>query len=145
MKVTQVAQLLNDTVKEDLGLESVINEDLSNVVDFGHKVFDMSEANLDNFCKALIARIGRTIFVNRKYDGNTLGLYRDSFEYGAVLQKITLDELFERSDIISLHCPLTEDTYHLIDEKTIERYQARRSGEVKLPRCESEKHGSHGL
>lgn len=98
MKVTQVAQLLNDTVKEDLGLQAVINEDLSNVVDFGHEVFDVSEGNLDNFCKSLIARIGRTIFVNRKYDGNTLGLYRDSFEYGAVLQKITLDELFESED-----------------------------------------------
>lgn len=98
MKVTQVAALLNDTVREDLGLESVINEDLSNVVDFGHEVFDVSEANKDNFCKALIARIGRTIFVNRTYEGNTLGLYRDSFEYGAVLQKITLDSLFESEE-----------------------------------------------
>ena len=34
---------------------------------------------------------------------------------------VTLDELFEKSDIISLHCPLTEETYHLIDEKSIEK------------------------
>lgn len=34
---------------------------------------------------------------------------------------VTLDELLERSDIISLHCPLTDDTYHLIDEGAIER------------------------
>ena len=27
---------------------------------------------------------------------------------------VTLDELFEKSDVISLHCPLTADTYHLI-------------------------------
>ena len=32
-----------------------------------------------------------------------------------------LDELFESSDIISLHCPLTEETYHLIDENAIEK------------------------
>lgn len=32
-----------------------------------------------------------------------------------------LDELMEKSDIISLHCPLTEDTYHLIDEKSLEK------------------------
>lgn len=95
MKVTQVAALLNDTVKEDLGLEAVINEDLSNVVDFGHEVFDVSEANKDSFCKSLISRIGRTIFVNRAYDGNTMALYRDSFEYGAVLQKITLNTIPE--------------------------------------------------
>ena len=31
----------------------------------------------------------------------------------------TLDELFEKSDIISLHCPLSEDTYHIINEETL--------------------------
>lgn len=28
---------------------------------------------------------------------------------------VPLDELLRRSDVISLHCPLTEETYHLID------------------------------
>lgn len=32
-----------------------------------------------------------------------------------------LGELFERSDVISLHCPLTEETYHLIDKRALER------------------------
>lgn len=32
---------------------------------------------------------------------------------------VTTDELFEGSDIISLHCPLTEDTYHVINEATL--------------------------
>lgn len=32
---------------------------------------------------------------------------------------VTLDELFENSDIISLHCPLTEESYHIIDQKAI--------------------------
>lgn len=30
-----------------------------------------------------------------------------------------IDRLFEESDVISLHCPLTEETYHLIDEKSL--------------------------
>ncbi|MDD3382669.1 MAG: 2-hydroxyacid dehydrogenase [Bacilli bacterium] len=34
---------------------------------------------------------------------------------------VTLDELFSKSDVISLHCPLTEDTYHLIDKTNIEK------------------------
>lgn len=32
---------------------------------------------------------------------------------------VDIDTLFERSDIISLHCPLTEDTYHIIDEDSL--------------------------
>ncbi len=32
---------------------------------------------------------------------------------------VELSELLANSDIISLHCPLTEDNYHLINEKTI--------------------------
>lgn len=32
-----------------------------------------------------------------------------------------LDELLERSDIVTLHVPLTKETYHLINEQRIER------------------------
>lgn len=35
------------------------------------------------------------------------------------VEYVTLGELFEKSDIISLHCPLTKDTYHIIDNKSI--------------------------
>ncbi|MCR4923437.1 MAG: 2-hydroxyacid dehydrogenase [Lachnospiraceae bacterium] len=34
---------------------------------------------------------------------------------------VELNELFEKSDIISLHCPLTEETYHVIDEASIKK------------------------
>ena len=32
---------------------------------------------------------------------------------------VELDELFHRSDVISFHCPLTEDTYHIVSSETI--------------------------
>ena len=32
-----------------------------------------------------------------------------------------LDTLFRKSDILSLHCPLTDETYHLIGESAIEK------------------------
>ena len=34
---------------------------------------------------------------------------------------VSLGELFEKSDVISLHCPLTEETAHIINEKSIEK------------------------
>jgi D-lactate dehydrogenase len=37
------------------------------------------------------------------------------------IKYVTLDELFDRSDIISLHCPLTDETRHMIDAAAIER------------------------
>lgn len=39
------------------------------------------------------------------------------------IEYVSLDELFEKSNIISLHCPLTKDTYHIINEKSIEKCQ----------------------
>jgi D-lactate dehydrogenase len=34
---------------------------------------------------------------------------------------VELDELFQNSDIISLHCPLTPETYHLINAQALEQ------------------------
>ncbi len=35
------------------------------------------------------------------------------------VEYVTADELFERSDVISLHCPLSEETYHIIGRETL--------------------------
>ena len=35
------------------------------------------------------------------------------------IEYVTLDELFRRSDIISLHCPLTDETRHIINDEAI--------------------------
>jgi D-lactate dehydrogenase len=39
----------------------------------------------------------------------------------AGIKYVSLDELFERSDIISLHCPLTPETEHMINENSIKK------------------------
>lgn len=38
---------------------------------------------------------------------------------GGRVKYVELSELFSASDIISLHCPLSEETYHIINEDTI--------------------------
>lgn len=35
------------------------------------------------------------------------------------IEYVSLDELFSRADIVSLHCPLTLETQHLIDERAL--------------------------
>ena len=39
----------------------------------------------------------------------------------ANLKYVSLDKLFESSDIISLHCPLTPETYHIINNDSINK------------------------
>lgn len=45
----------------------------------------------------------------------------EGLDNGDTIRYVELDELFENSDIISLHCPLTEETHHIIDENAIEK------------------------
>ena len=40
---------------------------------------------------------------------------------GTGLNYVELDELFRKSDIISLHCPLMEETHHIINDDAVER------------------------
>ena len=43
----------------------------------------------------------------------------EGLDNGDTIRYVALDELFAKSDIISLHCPLTEDTYHIINETSL--------------------------
>jgi len=42
-------------------------------------------------------------------------------ELPAGIEKRTMDELLAESDVLSLHCPLTPDTHHLINRETLQR------------------------
>lgn len=87
MEVIQIATLLNEVISEQVGGEqTLLNEDLSNVVDVGRSVFNAT--SYDKFTKALVDRIGRTIFVDRRYEGTVPSVVYDGFEFGAVLEKI---------------------------------------------------------
>lgn len=35
------------------------------------------------------------------------------------LNYVSLDEIWKQSDVISFHCPLTEDTYHILDKEVV--------------------------
>ncbi|MGN0435253.1 MAG: 2-hydroxyacid dehydrogenase [Wujia sp.] len=66
-------------------------------------------------------KIGK-IFINicKGFGMNVLAydLYPDK---NLDVKYVDKDELLQKSDIISLHCPLTDQTYHFIDEESVEK------------------------
>lgn len=87
MKITQIYEFVNAATQEALGETAVVNEDLTNIVDIGEAVFNANA--MDKYVKALVNRIGKTIFVNRVYQGQLPNVIMDGWEYGSVLQKVS--------------------------------------------------------
>lgn len=98
LEYKQISDFLNLSTKEVIGEEStIVNEDLSNIVDYGVEVANLGKttALLDDF----VARIARVIFYDRTYGIKTdLGIYRDNIEYGLTVQRMSIDELPEAED-----------------------------------------------
>lgn len=69
-------------------------------------------------------RIGRTVLKNLSGFGCGLLAY-DLYENEQVKESgvpyVSLDEMWEKADVISLHAPLTQDNFHMIDEAAIEK------------------------
>lgn len=93
MDVKQITTIMNTVTNEVLGKTGVVSEDLSNIVDLGTEIFDTN--NVDNYVKSLIDHIGRVVFVDRPYRGSVPSIMKDAWEYGSVLEKITMDKLPE--------------------------------------------------
>lgn len=91
MKVTQIHDLVNSTLKEVNGQSDLLKEDLSNVVDVGKEVFSQDDNTVDNFVHKLIDRIGMTVFNNRVYQGSAPSILMSSWEFGSVLEKINVE------------------------------------------------------
>lgn len=118
MKVNQIAGILNEVFGVILGGDTIPNpnfnpeiqedastnpktipnpglvkEDLSNIVDVGHKIQSTTQwgDNFDKYVGKIIDKVGRVIFRDRVYSGDSLGLRREEFEYGSVLEKIRVE------------------------------------------------------
>ena len=89
MFVKEIHELVNAVTSEVLGETGLIKEDFSNLVDIGKEIENTD--NVDNYVKKLVNRIGKTVFDNRKYQGNVPRVLMDSWEYGSVLQKVSAE------------------------------------------------------
>lgn len=88
MDVKQVYQFVNTATEEATGKKDLVQEDLSNSVDVGDAIFNANAK--DTYVKALVNRIGQSIFVNRVYTGTAPSVLMDGWEYGSVLQKVSM-------------------------------------------------------
>ena len=89
MKVTQIKDLVNNSLKEVNGSSQLLKEDLSNVVDIGKEL--LNNDDIDNFVKKLVDRVGKTVFNDRVYQGSAPSVLMDAWEYGSVVEKIDSD------------------------------------------------------
>ena len=68
-------------------------------------------------------RIGRAfVDISRGFGMNVLCYDKyptPRLDNGDTVRYVERDELFARSDVVSLHCPLTEETYHIINEASL--------------------------
>ena len=89
MQVQQIYNIMNKVTQEILGKTDLVNEDLSNIVDLGNALLD--NISVDNYVKTLVNHIAKVIFVSRPYSGNVPSILMDSWDYGAVVEKISAE------------------------------------------------------
>ena len=111
MKIKQVYEIVNDAQKEVLGTESVLQEDLSDVVSIGESI---ANANLyDKYVGALLNRIAKNIFSIRAYSGRAPKVLMDSWEFGSIVQKVH----------VALPDAEENESYELVDGATYNQDQ----------------------
>ena len=110
MTVEQIYQIVNTVTEEVLGDSVVVEEDLSNIVSIGDTIENL--AAMDRYVRSLVDHIGKVIFVNRVYRGSTPSVMMDGWEYGAILEKVTYDDLPEATE---------NESWELEDQQTYEQ------------------------
>ena len=90
MKVNQIYSLLNDINGQMWGKDAVTVHDLSGIISMGDSIVG-SPNNTDAFLGKLVDRIGKTVIRTLNLELDFPTLFMDSFEFGAILQKITVN------------------------------------------------------
>jgi len=91
----------------NFSLENLIGFDLN-----GKTVGVIGTGNIGRIFAGIVHGLGCKVLAYDPYPNQ-------EFEKRQIAQYVSLDEMFAQVDIVSLHCPLTEDTYHLINEEAI--------------------------
>lgn len=102
MLITQTKEILKTIATEMLGPDNtIVTENLENLQDIGTEL--ISQANVDTYVKKLVDKIGKVVFKNRLLNSTAPSLLVDSWEYGAILQKVRMKLIpAEENDAVKL-------------------------------------------
>ena len=93
MKYKLIGEALNEVYTELIGESELIKEDLSNIVEVGKTITDSINygENVENYTKKLIDKVGRIIFRQNKLELSHLPIFRDSWEFGSIAEKVRVE------------------------------------------------------
>lgn len=102
MLITQTKEILATIANEMLGEENtIVTENLANLQDIGNVL--ITQQNVDTYVKKLVDKIGKVVFKNRLLNSTAPSLLVDSWEYGAILQKVRMKLIpAEENDAVKL-------------------------------------------
>ena len=102
MLITQTKEILATIASEMLGEENtIVTENLANLQDIGNVL--ITQQNVDTYVKKLVDKIGKVVFKNRLLNSTAPSLLVDSWEYGAILQKVRMKLIpAEENDAVKL-------------------------------------------
>lgn len=90
MKVNQIYEIINAVNKDMWGSTALSVKDLSGLISLG-KTLEIDENATDAYLNKLVDRIGKTIVRTLDLELDFPNLYMDSFQFGAILSKITVN------------------------------------------------------
>lgn len=106
-----------------LALNRKIHKAYNRTREFNFNIQGLTGFNLYNKTIGIIGtgKIGQSVIdIAKGFGMRVLGY--DIFPYKSLdIEYVSLDELYENSDIITIHAPLTEENYHMIDKKAINK------------------------
>lgn len=114
MTLEQISTILNTSiVPAIMGDDYTINPDLSNIVDFGTKISEMTADQFKTYFNEFCAAV-RTVADTREYSPEELPLYVDSEEYGGLVQSIKSD--FTETRNSNLYSLVDGQTYNDVNK-----------------------------
>ena len=92
MNINQIYGLINDVNEQLWGVDAVDTHDLSGLIALG-KQFSGDLVGADKFLNKLVDRIGKTVIRTLDVELDFPSLYMDSFSFGSMLQKISVNPM----------------------------------------------------